>query len=183
MKCGQRCKRWAMVCLALALCGGLSYYALSSVRLRKLGYRHNPGCAIGDAALAGIETRCRYDGDAVDLILRCNDAVCAQLSFSYRNDVGHGKANCVGYAVLAAEALNRAFRRNSLPYHARPVYGKAYLWGIDLHPLMQAVFPSKYAPFFRDHDFVEIDLGDRYVYADASMQDVLGYGYIECQKK
>ena len=113
----------------------------------------------------------------------CNKLVCKELRFAYRNDLNRGAANCVGYARFHAAVLNYAFGINKLSYKARPVYGKAYIRGVDLHPLLKSIVPKKYEPFLNNHDYTEIDMGDEMLYVDTSIQDLVGYKYSESRRK
>lgn len=166
------------VCLIVGLC----YVVLSSVRLEKIGYREND-YHLSQIYKEIVKSECNGISETDKLIDRCNEIVCEQLKFTYRNDINKGEANCVGYAKLHAAALNFAFKTNKLPYKARPVYGKAFLWGKDLHPIFKSIVPKKYESFFNDHDYTEIDLGDEYLYVDTSIQDLLSYKYFVKQQK
>lgn len=170
--------KWTLVCVGLIiLCGISAYIAISSTRLNKIGYRPKTSITLDDQLKSQIKADCQSVNDIDEIIRKCNDIVCSRLSFAYRNDIPNGKANCIGYALLSSSVLNYAFRLNSLPCKARPVYGKAYLWDIDLHPFMKSLVPDKYDSFFNDHDYVEIDCGDHYIYTDASLQDLTGIEY------
>ena len=59
---------------------------------------------------------------------------------------------------------------------AKPVVGYVTFCGLNLCKLLKSVVPEKYKSFVKDHDFVEIDLGERVRYFDASLYD---YG-IDC---
>ncbi len=168
----------SIICLIV----GVFYVVLSSVRLEKIGYRVND-YNLSQTYKDIIKSECNGISETEKLIDRCNEIVCEQLKFTYRNDINNGEANCVGYAKPHAAALNYAFKMNNLPYKARPVYGKAFLWGKDLHPIFKAIVPKKYESFFNDHDYTEIDLGDEYLYVDTSIQDLLTYKYSAKQPK
>ena len=99
------------------------------------------------------------------------------LKFDKKNDIASGKANCIGYAQLTSAICNYAFMLQGLPYKARPVVGQVFCFGINLTALSQKVLPAKHRPFFKDHDFVEIDLGNGFYYVDSSLQDVIGFRY------
>lgn len=174
----HRIRKWTLVCAGfIILCGIFAYLAISSIQLGKIGYRPKASITLDDQLKSQIKADCQSVNDINEIIRKCNDIVCARLSFAYRNDISNGKANCVGYALLSSSVLNYAFRLNSLPCKAKPVYGKAYLWRIDLHPIMKSFVPDKYDPFFNDHDYVEIDCGDHYIYTDVSLMDLTGIEY------
>lgn len=177
----KACKiwKWIMVCCGfIMLSVGLLYISISSVQLNRIGYRNKASIAIDGQLKTWIIDECQSMNDIDEIIRKCNDIVCRNLTFSYKNYLANGKANCVGYAQISAAALNYAFNLNSLPYKAQHVYGKAYLWGMDLHPIMKSLVPSKYVSFFNDHDFVEIDCGNILIYTDSSIQDLSGCEYL-----
>ena len=103
------------------------------------------------------------------------------LSFDRKNMIPNGKANCVGYAQLTSAIINYAFQVKKLPYKAKPIVGKVYLFGIDLNNVAQQILPQKHRPFFKDHDFVEVDLGDKTAFIDSSLQDLTGLSFIQYQ--
>lgn len=70
-----------------------------------------------------------------------------------------------------------------MPYHAKPVVGKVYLFGIDLNNISQKILPLKHRPFFKNHDFVEVDLGNKTVFIDTSLQDLTGLTFMQVQNK
>lgn len=99
------------------------------------------------------------------------------LIFDRANDITNGKANCVGYAQLTSATINYAFKITNLPYKAKPVVGKVYLLGIDLNNITQRILPKMHRLFFKDHDYVEIGLGDKIIFIDTSSQDLTGYRF------
>lgn len=114
-----------------------------------------------------------------DIIKYCSSVVAEMLSFDRKNMIPNGKANCVGYAQLTSAIINYAFQVKKLPYMAKLVVGKVYLFGIDLNNVAQKILPKKHRPFFKDHDFVEINLDDKTVFIDSSLQDLTGLTYMQ----
>lgn len=166
----------------LCLCLGVLVVALHSMRLEKIGYREGE-YKLTEAQIKIIESECAEITNIEDLIDKCSDIVCEQLMFKYHNDLNNGQANCVGYAKFHSAVLNQAFKIIYQSYKARPVYGKAFLWGMNLHPLFKSIVPKKFEPFFNDHDYTEIDLGEEYIYTDTSIEDLLSYRYSKKLKK
>ncbi|MCM1139547.1 MAG: hypothetical protein NC453_13330 [Muribaculum sp.] len=162
----------ALLCLFLVVL----IVALHSMRLEKIGYREGE-YKLTDTQIKIIKSECAGNTNIEDLIDKCGEIVCSQLTFKYRNDLNNGQANCVGYARFHSAVLNHAFKINHLPYKARPVYGKTFLWGMDLHPLFKSIIPKKFEPFFNNHDYTEIDLGEEYIYTDTSIEDLFSYRY------
>lgn len=125
---------------------GFCIIAIHSVRLEKIGYRSGE-YSLTETQRKSIELECAGITDIEILIDKCGKFVCNQLIFAYRNDFNNGQANCVGYAKFHVAVLNHAFKINDLPNRARPVYGKAHLWRIDLHPLFKSIVPKSMSHF------------------------------------
>lgn len=117
-----------------------------------------------------------------DIIKYCSSVVTEMLSFDRKNMIPNGKANCVGYAQLTSAIINYAFQIKNLPYKAKHVVGKVYLFGCNLNKVAQTILPQRHRPFFKDHDFVEIDLGDKTIFIDSSLQDLIGYRFYQIKK-
>ncbi|MCM1296574.1 MAG: hypothetical protein NC311_13640 [Muribaculaceae bacterium] len=165
----------SIVCVILFLAIGCVVF-LSQIRLEKERYKPTQEYAL----TSDIKDRiCQIISDnPIEIIKASNDLCCELLSFSVKNDIPNGKANCVGYAQLSSAIINYAFKLNDMPYKARPVVGQVYCFGINLTALSQKILPAKHRPFFKDHDFVEVDLGDEIIYTDSSLQDLAWYRYI-----
>lgn len=86
---------------------------------------------------------CNVTNSPEKIIRECSKLVCESLSFTAKNDIQRGKANCVGYAQLTSAILNYAFQIKNLPYKAKPVVGKVYLFGINLNNVAQKILPKK----------------------------------------
>ena len=168
--------------LLLCLCLIVLTVTLHSTCLEKIGYREG-GYNLTEAQIKIIESECAENTSIEVLIDKCGEIVCNQLTFKYRNDLNKRQANCVGYTRFHSAVLNHAFKINHLPYKARPVYGKAFLWEMDLHPLFKGIVSKKFESFFNDHDYTEIDMGDECFYIDTSIQDLLGYEYSQKRRK
>ncbi|MDE6326749.1 MAG: hypothetical protein K2M02_11305 [Duncaniella sp.] len=50
-----------------------------------------------------------------EIIFNCSDFACSLLSFSAKNDIPNGNANCIGYAQLTSEIVNYALQIKNLP--------------------------------------------------------------------
>lgn len=162
-----------LVCLACIA------FLITQIKLEKYSDRDIVGCTLKSDLKEYIIAR--YDSlDAPhEIIGECSKLVCESLSFTAKNDIKNGKANCVGYAQLTSATTHYAFQIKNLPYKAKPVVGKVYLFGIDLNNISQKILPLKYRPFFKDHDFVEIDLGDKILYVDSTLHDLIGYNFYQ----
>lgn len=85
------------------------------------------------------------------------------------------KTNCIGYAAFFKTTCDALLRKEKLENRVRVKHlrGKLTLLGFDLHRLTSN-------PFFRDHDYnmvEDLKTGEK-IYLDASLQDVLGIGYV-----
>lgn len=120
--------------------------------------------------------RKEYISNNVDEVvdLSCN-LTCELLSFQKENAIDNGEANCVGYARLTAAICNYAFNLNNI-YNAKatPVVGKVYLMKTDLNQILSRITPSKWVPFIKNHDFVEIQTANKTYYIDSSLRDLIG---------
>ena len=153
---------------------------ISQIQLEKERYRPTQEYAL----TSDIKDRiCQITSDnPIEVIKASKDLCCDLLSFSAKNDIPNGKANCVGYAQLSSAIINYAFNLNEIPYKARPVVGQVCCFGINLTALSQKILPKKHRSFFKDHDFVEVDLGNKIIYTDSSLQDLIGWKVIEIKE-
>lgn len=162
-----------LVCLACIA------FLITQIKLEKDSDRDIVGCPLKSDLKECIIARC-YSLDAShEIIGECSKLVCESLSFTAKNDIKNGKANCVGYAQLTSATINYAFKIKNLPYKAKPVVGKVYLFGINLNKVAQKILPQSHRPFFKDHDFVEVNAGSEVIYVDASLQDITGIRFIK----
>ena len=138
-------------------------------------------CYIPQDCREHVDEICAEYDSLEDIMEACSDLACNMLSFASTNDIQHGKANCIGYAQLTSAIINYSFKVKKFPYHAKPVVGKVYLFGIDLNNVAQKILPQKHRLFFKDHDFVEINLGDKVYYLDTSLQDFTGFSFIQTE--
>lgn len=122
--------------------------------------------------------------DDASSIVRYSCSLTAELlEFSKHNDIPNGKANCIGYAQLSSTICNYAFSifegedASIKKCKARPVVGTVHYLRINLNKLSQSILPHKYRPFFKDHDFMEVDFdGGNVIFVDACLHDYFG-GY------
>jgi len=96
------------------------------------------------------------------------------LSYSTKNNLAEGKANCCGYAQMCAGISNYAFKTNSLNSSAKPVVGYVMFCNINVCDILKACMPNnRWKNFVKDHDFVEFHIGEMSFYADANAYDFL----------
>lgn len=168
---------------SLLICLGIGLFLISQIKFNKDRDRFILNCTLtSDLKNQNAEISNNSDTPQ-DIIKKCSNLACETLSFSAKNDIQRGKANCVGYAQLTSTLINQAFQIRNLPYHAKPVVGKVYLFGIDLNNISQKILPLKHRPFFKNHDFVEVDLGNKTVFIDTSLQDLTGLTFMQVQNK
>ena len=66
----------------------------------------------------------------------------------------------------------------------KPVVGNIKWCGINLCEVLKAIVPKKYESFVKDHDFIELEYDDKYVYIDPTLYEFCGRtGRTECPKK
>lgn len=168
---------WAKLAISMVCIVALFYIMLSMVRLEKIADRPLTGIVFPNEIKMDIQNHCKGLRDGKDIITECNDIICDYLHFNYKNDISKGMAHCIGYSQLTSEVYNYAFKMNGLPYKAKPVYGRANIMGWDVHPLAMSLVPKSWKSFFKDHDYVEVNLNERIVFTDTSFQDITGMAY------
>lgn len=174
------CKRSIIIItLSLFIYMGVIIFLIFQIKLEKDSDRNMVGCTLNSDLKECVIERCESSDTPQKIIEECSKLVCESLSFTAENDIKNGKANCVGYAQLTSATINYAFKIKNLPYKAKPVVGKVYLFGINLNNVAQKILPQKYRQFFKDHDFVEIDLEDKIIFIDTSLQDLTGYRFYQ----
>lgn len=164
----------SLICFA----GGI-LFLVSQLRLEKERDRDIAVCAIPADLKKDVDGMCKEVNSVKEILAESSKLVCGRLSFAVKNNIACGEANCIGYAQLTSAVINYAFQVKKLPYKAKPVVGKVYLFGIDLNNVAQIILPEKHRSFFKDHDFVDVDLGDRIVFIDTSLQDLTGLSFMQ----
>ena len=160
--------------LQICICGGLCL--ISQIKFNKDRDRNIINCTLTSDLKNQVA---EISNNSYTPIKKCSKLACETLSFTTKNNIQNDKANCVGYAQLTSAIINYAFQVKELHYKAKPVVGKVYLFGIDLNNVAQKILPKKHRPFFKDHDFVEVVLGDKTIYVDSSLQDLTGYKFYQ----
>lgn len=130
-----------------------------------------------------IETKTNNLEDPKDIIDVCCDVSTDYLSFAHSNQIDNKKANCIGYARLTSALLNHAFRKKNIAYKAKPIVGTVHSFGVNLNNVSQYILPSSWRPFFKDHDFVEINTGKERIYVDTSLSDLTGRKFVLHEEK
>lgn len=117
--------------------------------------------------------------DLKEFVLNAQDYTTRTLQFSARNSgssalatLRSGQANCVGYARVMADLIQR--NADKFPeMTVRHGVAKISVLGFDLHQLTDT-------PFWRDHDVVVVEDGDsRRMVLDPSLADYTGIWWIE----
>ena len=109
------------IALAILICVGSIIFFLSQIKLDKCRDRSATPCAITSDLKTSIKRICKYSDSPEKIIKECSELVCKELSFTAKNNIQCGKANCVGYAQLISAIINYAFQVKKLPYKAKPV--------------------------------------------------------------
>ena len=165
--------------LSIFFCLCIVLFLISQIRFHKEMDRNIATYSLSMDLKEQIKDMCATIDTPKDIIRQSSNMTSNELSFTAKNNIQCGKANYVGYAQLTSAIINYAFQVKKLPYKAKPVVGKVYLFGLDLNNVAQKRLPKKHRPFFKDHDFVEVDLGDKTIYVDSSLQDLTGYKFYQ----
>ena len=87
----------------------------------KCRYRSATPCAVTSDLKTSRKRIYKYSDSPEKIIKECSELVCKELSFTAKNNIQCGKANCVGYAQPISAIINYAFQVKKLPYKAKPV--------------------------------------------------------------
>lgn len=163
-----RFKTLAKIIVAIAILFALTSFSLVKTHNRTLTH-HLPKRLIEQV---NRQTRGMTEMQIMDYGL---NLTAKSLKFAEKNDIEHGKANCVGYAQLCSAICNQALKNNGYSHRAKPAVGYITDCGINLCALFKSVVPTRHwQNFVKDHDFVELQVGDTTYYFDPSVYDVLG---------
>lgn len=144
-----------------------------SLTLKKVSNRE-VSYALSEQLKERISKEC-ISNNVDEVVEKSCNLTCELLTFKKNNDIDNGEANCVGYAQLNAAICNYAFSINNISdAKATPVVGKVYLMKTDLNQILCGITPSKWVPFIKDHDFVEIQTANNTYYVDSSLRDLIG---------
>ena len=160
----------------------LYYLGLSAFSLEKTSNRSNSEYPLSKELKERIkyESSTYYEFSPIELSLGITGSL---LEFSEKNNIKNGKANCVGYAQLFTSIYNYALSIDGLDGRAKPVVGNIKWCGINICNVLKAIVPKKYEDFVKDHDFVELEFEDNYVYIDPTLYDFCGRtGRTTCPK-
>ena len=160
------------------LCLSVIIFLISQLKLEKEWDRNIAVYPLSSALKEEVDDRCAALSDPEEVVKECSEMACERLNFFAVNSISEGKANCIGYAQLTSALINYAFKIKRLPYKAKPVVGKVYLFGVDLNGIAQRILPEKHRPFFKDHDFVEVKLDNEIMVIDSSLQDLTGLEFV-----
>ena len=167
-------KRVIIILVISGLVGIIMPWGTMPLSLSKLHNRCYVSVKLSDKDKAIISTSTKLQ-DIQGIIAQVVVFIADKLVFAVHNDIENGKANCVGYAQLCAEACNYAFEINGIDSEACPVVGSVVWFGIDLCDIAYDLAQKKYRNFVKDHDFVEIDLrNNKTIYIDPCLYDLVG---------
>ena len=156
--------------LVLATIALIVYMLFSSLSLVKTSNRTSTSYSLPKELREMIkkETKGLSVNGMVDYSLRLTGEL---LSFSEKNDLLNGIANCVGYALVCSSICNYGLEANGLEGRCRPVAGYVKCCGLNLCNILRWIAPKKYKDFVKDHDFVEYKLRTTTLLFDPSLYD------------
>lgn len=169
----SKTKKFALGLLVIIL----ALYIISPITLEKIKDRTNP-YSLNLTLMEEIknETVSMTGDDIRKYSIRKTASL---LSFSARNNLAKGEANCIGYAQMCAAIANCAFRQNGLSCNAKPVVGYVRFFGLNVCDVLRWCMPNQYLKnFVKDHDFVEFQIDGQTIYADANAYDYL---WMDCK--
>lgn len=143
---------------------------LLSYNLVKTADRHYPAYSL-PSQLKDIIKADTKGMTEMEIISYSTKETAKMLEFSKGNDIKTGKANCIGYANVCSSICRYAFKVNNIERKVTPVVGYVSKFHINLCDVLTFFVPSSYKGFVKDHDFVEVDMGEYYIYFDACLYD------------
>lgn len=166
----KRLKKIAIILITVTfICFAIGYAIKSQIRLVKSHDRTIQPCVVDNY----IDSTRLYTIE--DVAEYAKKTTSANLTFGWHNEIYNGKANCVGYAQLAAVICNELFKRNNIKAKAKPVVGCYYYSNTNIHNLTTKFIDNqRIINFIKDHDYVEIvDSESNVVYSfDPSIYDL-----------
>ncbi len=172
-------KLWIFIIVAIAVIM-FYFFALSAFSLEKTADRSYSEIPISDETKEEIAYCLEhfYELSPIEISLSITGSM---LEFSEKNDIMNGKANCVGYAQLFTSICNYTLKAGGYEGRAKPVVGNIKWCGINICEVLKAIVPKKYENFVKDHDFIELEYDDKYVYIDPTLFDFCGRtGWTDC---
>ncbi len=172
-----------VICLVLLFKGWIYRY---TVTYREIGQRQTIILQDSGAIAEIRKLRNNRELTLVEIVEISQSATNARLRFATGKASSNpnvaarsGKANCVGYSALFSSIANQLSneQRSSHSLRARHLIGRLYFLGVDVHQFFSS-------PFFRDHDFVEIEdtaTGEK-IFVDPVVSDYLGIDRVTCPK-
>lgn len=166
--------------LLYALCGIVTiviFYVIMPLTLVKTSDRPNPYHP--DQALLSAIKEDTKGMSAEEIRNYSVKKTAKMLSFTVKNNLSKGEANCIGYAQMCAGISNYAFRVNGIKASAKPVVGYVMCCGVNLcNVLKWCMLSERWENFVKDHDFVEYHIDGQTIYSDASAYDLI---YRDCK--
>ena len=164
-------RRFKIIIITILALVGI-YIVWSPLSLTKISDRSNPYTPNKDLKTEKKEETTGMSAE--DIRTYSVKKTAKLLTFTVKNDLSKGEANCIGYAQMCAGISNYAFKTNGLKASAKPVVGYVMFYGINLCDVLKWFMPSKrWENFVKDHDFVEYHIDGETIYCDASAYDLL----------
>lgn len=120
-----------------------------------------------------IETDAKEFADDKDIVDYSFCLTNELLTFSEKNNISRGKANCIGYSQLFTSICNYALQVKGYEKRAKPVVGYVKWYGINLCKIARFLAPKRYKNFVKDHDFVELNYGSYRVYCSPTLNEMI----------
>lgn len=173
-----------LIAFAVLLIIGVVF--LASISFRKTSNRPCQDYPLPAELKERIKSEVAGIDDAYDLIDYSCGLTAELLSFDRSNNISEGRANCIGYARLSSSICNYAYgvsacKAGSLV--AKPAVGTVYCMGVNINSVAVSILPKRHRSFFKDHDFMEVVLGDETIYVDACVRDFFGFNALCRHKK
>ena len=150
----------------------MSVFLLCSFKLVKTTDINTSSCEISREYKIAIENNTPGLNE-MSVIRYCIQLTSKCLEFSKKNDIDNGQANCIGYSQLCKSMCEYAFEVNDIPFKVKHVRGYVSEIGLNLCNIFTKIVPNEYKDFVKDHDFIEIECSDLFIYVDPLLYDLI----------
>ena len=145
------------------------YVLLPSFQLVKTADRQYAGYPISEELRKRITEETKGFSNEKEIIEYSKLLTAELLEFSEQNNIGNGKANCIGYSKLC----NYGLITNKFKGRVKPVVGYVTWCGINLCNVVKMIVPKDYRNFVKDHDFVEWNAETHNAYFSPTIYDIV----------
>ena len=106
------------------------------------------------------------------------------LKFGRKNDLKNKEANCEGYTAYDKQIMDYALKEKGYNNNTYHYVGNLKSFGLNLNEIAYKILPKKDKNFFKNHDFVGMELEDgTKILFSPSLYDLIDFGCLTEIKK